>query len=140
MENGEVWGFGGTWHKKTGDRNPKPSPIRGFDRVNIVKIGCGDFHSAALSDQGILFTWGGGGSKYNKGQLGHGISDDVQTPMPIKFFQNSPIYDFECGGYHTVSIQSDGEVFAWGNGLYGQLGNGTFEDSTLPRRVEFETE
>ena len=49
-EQGEVWGFGGTLHKKTGDKNPKPSPVRGLNNINIIKIGCGDFHSVALSD------------------------------------------------------------------------------------------
>ena len=45
--------------------------------MNVVKIGCGDFHSVALTDTGILFTWGGGGINYNKGQTGHGNSDDI---------------------------------------------------------------
>lgn len=65
MDNGDVYGWGGTWHKKIGDRNPKPSLVRGLDKVKIVKIGCGDFHSVALTERGILFTWGGGGKNYN---------------------------------------------------------------------------
>jgi alpha-tubulin suppressor-like RCC1 family protein len=76
-DQGEVWGFGGTLHKKIGNKSQRPSMISGLNNINIIKIGCGDFHSVALSDQGILFTWGGGGSKYNRGQLGHGIPDDV---------------------------------------------------------------
>jgi alpha-tubulin suppressor-like RCC1 family protein len=43
-----------------------PSLIRNLEKLNIVKIGCGIFHSIALSETGILLTWGGGGS-YNKG-------------------------------------------------------------------------
>lgn len=41
--------------------------MKGLEKVNVVQIGCGDFHSVALSDSGILFTWGGGGKTYNKG-------------------------------------------------------------------------
>lgn len=67
LDSGEVWGWGGTLHKKIGNRNPKPTPLKGFNKVNIVQIGCGDFHSVALSDNGILFTWGGGGKNFNKG-------------------------------------------------------------------------
>jgi len=62
-----VWGWGGTLHKKIGNRDPKPSLMKGLEKVNVVQIGCGDFHSVALSDSGILFTWGGGGKTYNKG-------------------------------------------------------------------------
>ncbi len=40
--------------------------MQGLNDVQIVKISCGTYHSAALSESGILFTWGGGGS-YNKG-------------------------------------------------------------------------
>jgi hypothetical protein len=36
MENGTVWGWGGTLHKKIGDRNPKPSPLKGLTGINIV--------------------------------------------------------------------------------------------------------
>jgi len=37
----------------------------------------------ALSDQGILFSWGGGGQHYNKGQLGHDNLDDIGHPKAI---------------------------------------------------------
>lgn len=30
IEDGTVWGWGGTWHKKIGDRNPKPSLVKGL--------------------------------------------------------------------------------------------------------------
>ena len=33
----------------------------------IIQIDCSEFYSAALSDQGDLFTWGGGGKDKNKG-------------------------------------------------------------------------
>jgi hypothetical protein len=29
------------------------------------------------------------------------------------------------GEYHTLAVNSDGTVSAWGNNTYGQLGNGT---------------
>ena len=38
----------------------------------VVYVDCGDFNSAALTDDGELYTWGGGGKHLNKGQLGHG--------------------------------------------------------------------
>lgn len=125
---GKVWGWGGTLHKKTGNRNPKPTIMRGLNKVNIVKIGCGDFHSVALSDSGILFTWGGGGKNFNKGQTGHGSLDDIQTPKPLKFFQDKPIHDFDCGGYHNMVICTDGRIFSWGSGLFGELGNGEYNN------------
>jgi len=52
-------------------------------------------------------------------------------------FQNIPIHNFTCGSYHTVALASDGWVFSWGCGLYGELGNGQFANCIVPTLVEF---
>lgn len=41
------------------DDHTKPKPITAELRnTRIVKLSCGAKHSAAISDNGILFTWG----------------------------------------------------------------------------------
>lgn len=66
LDNGQVYAWGGTLHKKLGQRAGKPSKIETLKHP-ITYIGCGDFHSAALAENGELYTWGGGGKDYNKG-------------------------------------------------------------------------
>lgn len=39
------------------------------------------------------------------------------------------------GGYHSIALKSDGTVWTWGSNQYGQLGNGTTEDSIVPTKV-----
>jgi len=34
----------------------------------------------ALDQYGAVYTWGGGGQSYNKGQCGHGVDEDIDTP------------------------------------------------------------
>ncbi len=138
FENGEIWGWGGTLFKKLGTKSSLPSQLPGFNKVTIVKIGCGDFHSVALSESGILFAWGGGGKHFNKGQLGHGTLDDIKTPRPISFFQNQPVHDFACGGYHTLGLLTDGQVYAWGSGTFGELGTGGFSHKLTPAKVDID--
>ena len=46
----------------------------------IIDIACGDFHSVALDNEGRVYSWGGGGSSKNKGQLGHGNMKDISQP------------------------------------------------------------
>lgn len=48
-----------------------------------MQVDCGDFHSVALDHKGRVFTWGGGGSSYNKGQCGHGHLHDVESPEQV---------------------------------------------------------
>jgi RCC1 and BTB domain-containing protein len=101
----------------------------------VVKIGCGDFHSAALTEKGDLYTWGGGGYHFNKGQLGHGHLNDVESPEAIKAFKDKAILTFSCGGYHMMAVTMENEVYSWGSGMYGECGFGEFADSPTPRKV-----
>lgn len=41
-----------------------------------------------------------------------------------------------AGGDHACAIQPDGHVYCWGSNSDGQLGDGTFGDSSLPVLVE----
>jgi len=74
-EDGRVYAWGGTLYKKTGGEKqggiPKNEPrlVQSLADMGakIVSIDCGDFHSVALDQYGVLYTWGGGGQSYNKG-------------------------------------------------------------------------
>ena len=46
---------------------PTPRLIELLQGIKIVQIACGDAHTVALTNEGRLFSWGGGGC----GQLGH---------------------------------------------------------------------
>jgi alpha-tubulin suppressor-like RCC1 family protein len=40
-----------------------------------------------------------------------------------------------CGTAHFLALTKDGNVWAWGNNDFGQLGNGTFNSSSIPKQV-----
>ncbi|MEW6558142.1 MAG: hypothetical protein AB1349_12470, partial [Elusimicrobiota bacterium] len=40
-----------------------------------------------------------------------------------------------CGGYHTIAINADGTLWAWGRNEYGQLGLGTTIQMNTPTQV-----
>lgn len=41
-----------------------------------------------------------------------------------------------CGGYHTVVVTSEDEIYAFGAGSYGECGYGEARETTKPRRVD----
>lgn len=46
----------------------EPTLITGLAGKQVVQIACGSTHSAAVTSEGELYTWGRG----NYGRLGHG--------------------------------------------------------------------
>jgi alpha-tubulin suppressor-like RCC1 family protein len=45
-----------------------------------------------------------------------------------------------AGEYHTVAIKSDGTLWAWGNNDYGQLGDGTTTNKSVPTQIGTDTD
>ena len=55
-----------------------PKRIKEFDDLKISKLVVGNRHSAAISEDGLLYTFGSG----NWGVLGHGTETDVSFTAP----------------------------------------------------------
>eukprot|EP01087_Luapelamoeba_hula_P006210 TRINITY_DN1629_c0_g2_i2.p1 TRINITY_DN1629_c0_g2~~TRINITY_DN1629_c0_g2_i2.p1 ORF type:complete len:1654 (-),score=167.20 TRINITY_DN1629_c0_g2_i2:56-4594(-) len=108
--------------------------------VRITAVACGWNHSAAVSDQGQLFTWG----RNSYGELGHGQRDDigVMQPKEVGFLSNHFVTHVAAGAQHTlaVAVAAGGlktrGVYSWGCGASGQLGHGDRTDRFLPRLVK----
>ena len=107
----------------------RPLPVRIPDGTppafRYEQIIAGDTHAAAIGSDGQLYTWGAN----THGQLGH---DDTGTPaaaatadpqQPAGYVQAS------AGGDHTLAIDRQGRLWAW-----GRLADGT--DTTTPTRIQ----
>ncbi|KAJ4788211.1 Regulator of chromosome condensation (RCC1) family protein [Rhynchospora pubera] len=94
-----------------------PEPIK------IVQVACGEYHTAAISDTGEVYTWGLG----SMGQLGHcslQSGEKELIPRRVVSLEGTPIKEVACGGVHTCAITERGALYAWGGGHVGQLGLG----------------
>lgn len=74
---------------------------------------------------------------------GHGTNMDFNVPLPVKT-EGTPMADKTfsqiCSGdIHNLALSMDGKVYAWGNNLYGQFGNGTNVESSTPVLVKTES-
>ena len=108
-------------------------PVLILKGKNIEKISAGNWHTVALDENGKVYTWGYNGG----GQLGDGTTTSSDIPICISDISTSPlnkvkIKEISAGGEHTVAIDEEGKVYAWGSNGYGQLGDGTNDYSNIP--------
>ena len=84
-------------------------------------VATGAHHTAAISTDGSLWSWGYNGS----GQIGiNTYTAGYYTPQQED--SKSKWTAVSAGRDHTAAIRSDGTLWAWGVGDYGQRGDGTW--------------
>ena len=59
----------------------------------------------------------------------------MNKPAKIRIFKNMPITKIACGQYHMLALASNGDVYAWGQGLQGQTGNEKKVDTNIPQAI-----
>uniref|UniRef100_UPI0037E73551 probable E3 ubiquitin-protein ligase HERC6 n=1 Tax=Semicossyphus pulcher TaxID=241346 RepID=UPI0037E73551 len=98
--------------------------------LDISFISCGEAHSAVLTKDGKVYTFGEG----SHGQLGHNSSDNEKGPRLVEGL-DGPAAQISCGRCHTLVLGSSGQLWAFGNGAKGQLGTGCTDDCLTPTLV-----
>lgn len=138
-ETGELIQFGnmvGT-HLETDALSPVPVPLNLSPRVELAQVSCGAHHSAALTVDGHLLTWGA--NLY--GQLGHGHCNDVRTPTIVQKLVNTHmdlelfLFQVACAANATAAVGEDGNVYTWGSGAHGTLAHNDTQDRSTPEMV-----
>lgn len=117
-----TWGAnsrGQLGHSNT-NNTMKPRKIDTFieQKIGLLAIAAGDQHSAAISSNNELYTWGCG-AYY---RLGHGLTFDELTPKKVEVLEDVYVTQVSCGVSHTLCITNEGFIYGWGNGMCGKLG------------------
>ena len=91
---------------------------------SIVSVGAGEHHSIALDDKGRVWAWG-----YNNWrQLGYpygtaaGQLSQSAVPVLVPFQSGVSIVEVSTFGSHTLALDTEGKLWAWGDNTYGQCG------------------
>ena len=85
---------------------------------NISKISASYNHSLFQNDKGEIFACGA--NKWGQCGLGHFNHPQI-TPSLIPNVPSN-IVQFVCGNYHSLFLDSEGNVFCVGDNFFGQLG------------------
>lgn len=127
-----------------------PAPLTAVPGARSLAVGT--LHACALLDGGAVQCWGAN----LVGQLGRGRAPDptqtgrvdlatgeVQLPdvgdlsddAPAAVIGLPPVVELVAGSSHTCARTAAGEVYCWGAGSRGQLGDGERRSSATPVQV-----
>ncbi|KAF3940090.1 Alsin [Dactylella cylindrospora] len=154
---GKVWAWGLNQYGqcgidqegKTGEDGvavPKPTIVKSLSKYKIVQITGGEHHSAAVTDDGKLLTWG----RLDANQLGikpedfksestvydeHGKPRFITEPTVVPGLP--PIARVACGTHHNIALDVNGRAYSWGFGENFQVGQGPpGEDILTPTLID----
>ncbi|XP_055130444.1 probable E3 ubiquitin-protein ligase HERC4 isoform X7 [Symphalangus syndactylus] len=135
--SGAIFGWGRNKFGQLGlnDENDRyvPNLLKSLRSQKIVYICCGEDHTAALTKEGGVFTFGAGGY----GQLGHNSTSHEINPRKVFELMGSIVTQIACGRQHTCAfVPSSGRIYSFGLGGNGQLGTGSTSNRKSPFTVK----
>lgn len=133
---GRVYTFGWSKYGQLGHGDHtdhmRPKLVESLLSKLIIRVAGGWRHTMAADQEGRLYAWG-----WNKfGQLGLGDTEDRSAPTPVAALAGKAVSRLACGWRHTLCVTSAGEVYSWGRGVNGQLGQGEEADLYGPTLVQ----
>jgi alpha-tubulin suppressor-like RCC1 family protein len=128
-----AWGDNSLGQLGDGSTLSRYIPIPVFDaKTTITSMTAAQFSTFCLSKNGTAYSWGSN----NAGQLGNGIIPFRVLPVTVKMPQGITVQSISCGAFHTIALLNNGQMYAWGQNTYGQLGDGSTVNRYIPVPVD----
>ena len=115
-----------------------PIRVNQLKKIKITQIACGVGHVLALTNNNLIYSWGRFYKQENKKEKSS-TSGDYSSPQLIESLSNESIIKISAGNNHSMAITELGELYTWGEGIYGQLGHGVNNNEQYPKKVEYFT-
>lgn len=94
-------------------------------------VGAQIYAACALRSSGAVSCWGDNAA----GNLGNGTTTSSLTPVDVANLTDAVALTGGPSSYHSCVVRAGGTVSCWGINNYGQLGNGTTTNSSVPVAV-----
>ena len=133
--DGKLYAWGSDFYGQLGDGTTTDSHIPVVvslpSGVSPTTIAAGYGHSLAIGSDGKLYAWG-----YNAdGELGNATATNSAIPVAVSLPAGISPTAIAAGTTHSLAIGSDGKLYVWGDNTFGQLGNGSSNNSYVPLAV-----
>ncbi|RBP98736.1 RCC1 domain-containing protein, partial [Bifidobacterium xylocopae] len=138
------WGYNGHGQLGNGSSDwisSNPTPARIIDPApgtTWTTISAGHEHSLGIDNHGHAYSWG----RNIYGQLGDNSNgtnspnyDNADKHTPVRVTDPAPGTTWtavSAGDGHSLGIDSDGHAYGWGRNRFGQLGNGSSDNTPRP--------
>lgn len=142
--DGTTWAWGWNISGQLGDGSTTdrlvPVKVKVPDGIRFTKVFGTWKSSFAIDTDGHIWAWG-----YNQpGNLGIDGSPQVPTRLTIYESASNPDVKFtsiSASDKHTLALDTNGAVWAWGNNSTGQLGIGSVSDVSMkPIKIHMPTD
>lgn len=133
--DGNTYSWGQNDHGQLGSGDLVDRSVPGLvslpKNVTFTQISAGGRHALASGSDGKTYAWG-----YNYyGQLGDGTYMRRSLPVLVQVPAGAQLTQISAGQSHSLALDADNNVYAWGRNDSGQLGDTTTEEQRKPVRV-----
>ncbi|XP_069689683.1 serine/threonine-protein kinase Nek8-like isoform X2 [Periplaneta americana] len=109
------------------------TPIQLPPRIKVMEVAISNTHIIALTTEMLVYSWGEG----KRGQLGHGDTEPWRRhPESVEALRGKSINRIGAGDGYSVFVSDSGMMMTCGDGTFGCLGHGDWNNSVRPRLVE----
>ncbi|MDQ0059947.1 RCC1 domain-containing protein [Paenibacillus harenae] len=151
--DGTVWAWGWNIHGVLGDgrwnihdaavgegsMNGSSSPVQVQGLGSVVDVAAGHLHSLALKSDGTVWAWGNNDSGQHGVPGGLTFNDGPYTTTyrhtPVQVQGLDSVSAIAAGYSHSLALNSNGTVWAWGSNSSGQLGDASTTTRYTPVQV-----
>ncbi|KAL5983207.1 hypothetical protein ACLOJK_017291 [Asimina triloba] len=112
-----------------------PKFVDSLTDIHVESIACGEYQTCALSVSGELYAWGECSQVDDRS--GGGNNGSWWLPRRVAGpLDGICISSVACGEWHTAVVSSSGQLFTYGDGMFGVLGHGNLESTSQPIEVK----
>lgn len=121
------WGLNTNGQLGVGDTTERAEPTKVTLPGTATKVSAGAAHTCAVSG-GAAYCWG----INTYGQLGNNSTAQSTTPVSVANQSGFTVLDVSAGTDHSCAVTQGGQSWCWGRNNYGQLGNNSTTNSSVP--------
>lgn len=133
---GQAYCWGQNFNGQVGDgttTSPRKVPVAVSQPLGVTfaSISTGGTHSCGVDASGQAYCWGAN----SRGQIGDATTTQRLTPVAVSQPSGVALSSVRQGVQHTCGLDGVGQTWCWGYNLYGQVGDATNTNRSIPTAV-----